>query len=121
VTLPNGDNPPGQVSRFSHGDGRLWVELYPLGVVRARTGDVRPDGSLAVKFPWTRGVEGRLTITGRRLDAVAPPLRAWVPTGYGRSGFQSSAVIFPTPGCWEVTGRVGPATLTVVTKVIGPS
>jgi hypothetical protein len=117
VTLPNGDNPPGQTSRFSYGNGRLWVELYPRGVIRTRNGTPRPDGSLAVKFPWTRGVRGRLVITGRRLDAAAPPLRSWVPTGYGRTGFQSSAVIFPTEGCWEVTGRAGVIELTIVARV----
>jgi hypothetical protein len=121
VTLPNGDNPPGQTSRFSHGNGRLWVELYPHGVIRARKDDVRADGSLAIKFPWTRGDRGQLTITGRRLDADAPPARAWIPSGYGPTGFQSSAVIFPTAGCWIVTGRVGVVELRVVTKVLRPA
>jgi hypothetical protein len=40
-------------------------------------------------------------------------------------GFQASYVIFPTPGCWEVTGRVGDASITFVLSVIkigdGPS
>jgi hypothetical protein len=83
----------------------------------ASYGRVRPDGSYVVKFPWTRGVPGRLVITGRQLDGDAAALRARVPDGYGRTGFQSSAVIVPTPGCWEVTGRVGGASLTFVTEV----
>ena len=121
VTLPNGDSPPGHRSRSSHGNGRLWVVLWwPQGIIRARENDVQPDGSLAIKFPWTRGVAGRLTITGRRLDADAPPVRAWIPEGYGPRGFQSTAVIFPTVGCWEVTGHVGDASLTVVVKVVAP-
>ena len=118
VTLPNGHYPPGQASRLSHGNGRLWVELYPRGVIRpAYYARARPNGAIAVKFPWTRGVPGHLTITGRRLDSDAPALRSSVPDGYGRTGFQSTAVIFPTTGCWEVTGRVGSASLTFVTKV----
>jgi hypothetical protein len=60
---------------------------------------------------------GRLRIEGRRLDASASPLRAEVPDGYGDLGFQASSVIFPTPGCWEVTGRVNDASVTFVTKV----
>jgi hypothetical protein len=126
VTLPNGHNPPGQrrpdqASALSHGDGRLWVELYPRGIIRpAVYGRARPNGTIAVKFPWTRGVSGDLRITGRRLDADAPALRSWIPSGYGRTGFQSSAVILPSTGCWEVTGRVGSASLTFVTKVTGP-
>ena len=119
TTLPNRDNPPGQESRFSHGNGHLWVELWPQGHVRATPDDVRPDGSITVKVPWTRGVSGWLTITGKRLDAQAPPARAFVPD-YGRRGFQSSLVVFPTPGCWQVTGRVGGVSLTFVIKVIAP-
>ena len=121
VTLPNGHNPPGQglTSRLSHGNGRLWVELYPRGIIRpAYYGRARPNGAIAIKFPWTRGVPGHLKITGRRLDADAPALRSSIPGGYGRIGFQSTGVIFPTTGCWEMTGRVGSASLTVVTKVI---
>lgn len=57
-------------------------------------------------------------VTGRRLDAPAPPLRADVPAGYGRTGFQASGVSFRTEGCWEVTGKVRQTTLTFVTFVI---
>lgn len=88
-------------------------------------GFVLPDGSLSMKFAWQRGVRGALRIDGRRLDAAAPPLRAHIPAGYGDIGFQATGIIFPTPGCWEVTGRVGDATVTFITKVIkigdGPS
>jgi hypothetical protein len=63
-------------------------------------------------------VRGQLEITGHRLDGPAPPLTASVPEGYGESGFQASGVTFPTAGCWEVTGRVGDATLTFVTLVV---
>jgi hypothetical protein len=27
-------------------------------------------------------------------------------------------VIFPTPGCWEVTGRIGDASVAFVTRVV---
>jgi hypothetical protein len=47
-------------------------------------------------------------------------LRADVPDGYGTTGFQVSGLIFPTGGCWEVTGRLGDASLTFVTFVIPP-
>ena len=124
VTVPNGHHRPGQrgpgqTSPFSHGNGRLWVALYARGIVRpANYGRARPNGTIAVKFPWTRGITGQLRITGRRLDADGPALQSWVPGGYGRIGFQSTAVFFPTAGCWEVTGRAGSASLTFVTKVI---
>jgi hypothetical protein len=71
-----------------------------------------------MKFPWWRGVQGRLIIEGRRLDADAPALRAHIPNGYGASGFQATGLIFPTPGCWEVTGHAGEATLSFVVSVV---
>jgi hypothetical protein len=78
---------------------------------------VEKDGSVGMKFGWWRAVTGALRITGRRLDDTAPALRANVPEGYGDTGFQSSGVYFPTPGCWEVTGEVGAASLRFVTLV----
>jgi len=63
-------------------------------------------------------VAGKLRIEGSRLDASAPPLVGHVPDGYGDSGFQSSGITFPTEGCWQVTGRVGEASLTFVVLVL---
>jgi hypothetical protein len=82
------------------------------------SGFVTQDGSLGMKLGWRRGVRGHLTIEGRRLDGPALALRARIPDGYGDFGFQSTYVIFSTPGCWEVTGRVGDASLTFVTNVV---
>jgi hypothetical protein len=72
------------------------------------------------KFGWWRGpgVVGKLSIEGRRLDGPAPPLRADIPDGYGETGFQSSRVTFTSEGCWEVTGRVGGASLTFVVLAV---
>jgi hypothetical protein len=122
VTVPNGSRPadaPG--SGVNHGDGRLWVALWDDGRVVPKPEQVNPDGSIDMKFGWWRGVKGKLTITGQRLDAPAPLLTARVPDGYGDSGVQSSGIIFPTPGCWEVSGHVGSETLTFITEVVTPS
>jgi hypothetical protein len=94
--------------------------LWPNGTVVFKPdgpGSVEEDGSLAMKFGWMRYIKGQLTIDGHRLDASAPPLRAYIPAGYGDTGFQSTALIFPTPGCWEVTGHIGNGRLTFVTQV----
>ena len=117
------------VSDGSAGNQQLsTMGLWPNGTVVFRPGGpgfVTPDGALGMKFGWQRGVVGQLTIEGRRIDSDAPPLRSEVPSGYGSSGFQSTYIIFPTPGCWEVTGRVGDASITFVTSVVkigdGPS
>ena len=122
VTAPNGSTPPGeQPSPNLHGNGQIWTVLWPEGRVvfePGGPGQILPDGSLDMKWGWWRGVTGQLTIEGRRLDASAPPLRADIPEGYGAAGFQASGLIFPSPGCWEVTGRVGEAKLTFVTLVV---
>lgn len=117
ITRPNGSSPPGPVfGSQPHGNGEIWVNLWYANVV---VWQENPDGSIRAKHGWWRGVPGELRIEGRRLDGPAPPLRVSVPEGYGDSGFQATALIFPTAGCWEVTGRVGDASLTFVTLALG--
>src|SRR5205807_7008030 len=116
VTKANRNTPPGErPSPHHHGNGALWTALWPDGNVLFSSGgpgEILPDGSLSMKFPWWRGVRGPLAIEGRRLDAPSAPLRSRIPEGYGDTGFQVSALIFPNEGCWEVTGRVDQARLT---------
>jgi len=103
------------------GNGKLWTSLWPDGTVIFRPGgpgDISADGSLSMKWPWWRGTRGKLTIEGKRLDGSALPLPAYIPEGYGDTGFQSTALIFPTEGCWEVTGKVGEDSLTFVPRVV---
>ncbi|MBI4306644.1 MAG: hypothetical protein HY678_10040 [Chloroflexi bacterium] len=128
VTIGSASNQFGERGRY--GSAGLSTVVWPEGTTVFRPGGpgfVDRDGSLGMKWPWTRGdgVVGKLTIEGRRLDAPAPPLQANIPEGYGDRGFQSTALIFPTEGCWEVTGRADDATLTFVTLVVkiaeGPS
>lgn len=125
VTLPNENTPPGERPSPSHyGNGKLWTALRVDGVVRFKPGGpghIEPDGSLTMKWPWWRSVHGKLEIEGRRLDGPAPPLQADIPEGYGDIGFQATALIFPTEGCWEVTGKAGDASLTFVTLVLKES
>lgn len=116
-SVPPGEKPPPGSGAPYLGNGELWTSLWPGGVVVARPADVTRNGSIAMKFPWWRGVRGKLKITGRRLDARSPGLRAHILSGYGPIGFQSTALTFPAKGCWEVTGRVGDARLTFVTLV----
>jgi hypothetical protein len=116
ITHPNGSKPPGPTFGAEyHGNGSIWVGLWHSNVV---VWNAEPDGSVTTKFGWWRGVPGTLGIEGRRLDARGPPLTAHVPDGYGDSGFQSSGITFPTEGCWQVTGRVGDASLTFVTLIL---
>jgi len=103
----------------SYGNGKLWVGgLWPGGVLAVDSKFVDERGAVNMKFGWWRKTSGKLRITGRRIDAAAPPARGEAPDGYGPSGFQASGVIFPTEGCWEITGDIGTASLTFTTFVI---
>ena len=127
VTLPNGSIPSsardwgGRNPEDSHGNGKLWTLFWPHNVVIATPDFVQDDGAVRMKWPWWRGARGELTLSGRRLDSEAPRVRAEIPDAYGRSGFQPSAIFFPTEGCWEITGRVGDASLTFVTIILKAS
>jgi hypothetical protein len=79
--------------------------------------EIDHDGALGIKMGWWRTIAGSpLEITGRRIDAPAAPLRAYIPLGYP-DHFQSSYVVFPTPGCWEVVASIGERSLTFVLAV----
>jgi hypothetical protein len=104
--------PPFPGEDFNYGNRYLGAAMWRRGrLVASRGGQtwgqIRPDGSIWAKLGWWRGVPGRLHIQGERLDAAAPPLRARVPAGYGSTGFQSTGLTFPTPGCWRVVGSIG--------------
>ncbi len=97
---------------FNYGNGVIRISLHPpngkLIAGRLAGGGqmatINGDGSIDAKFGWWRAGSGKIRISGRRLDAPAPPLRAHVPDGYG-PGFQATGLTFPTTGCWRVTGR----------------
>ena len=121
VTFPNGSNMPftNALSPASHGNGKLWTDFGIGGKTYPAPGQFNPDGSLIWKMGWDRGVRGKLTVTGRRLDAPAPPAKGYYDIeGYGDIGFQAGFTYFPSEGCWEITGRVGEASLTFVMLVV---
>lgn len=85
-------------------------------------GFVDYDGALGMKWPFERLKSGRLFVGGRRLDAAAGPARAYI-YDYGDNGFQPTYLVFPTPGCWEISAGVGaaaiPLTFIVLVEKIG--
>jgi hypothetical protein len=117
--------PPGEKpSPGDYGGNGLWTILWPAGkVITSPRDQVLPDGSISVysismKWPWWRGIDGELKIVGHRLDGSSPPLHAYIPYGYGSTGFQANELVFPRQGCWEVTGGVGAHSLTFVTMAV---
>jgi hypothetical protein len=120
LSLPNGRMPPGVNDvGANHGNGKMWTTMWPHNVLIATPDYIEADGSVWMKWPWwwRRRFGRELAITGRRLNGDAPPLTAYVPDGY-EVGFAPSGITFPREGCWEVTGRVGEASLTFVTLVL---
>ena len=120
VTRPNGSVPPGESSCPNClGNGTQWAGLYPEGrVTPGGPGFILDDGSLSMKFWWWRGVPGKLTITGAQTRCTCTATAGKHPEAYGDIGFQATALIFPTVGCWQVTGKVGESRLTFVTLVV---
>lgn len=101
----------------------MWVEVVEGAPYRNTEQYLQGDGTLSVKFPFTRGdgVEGKVVITGERLDGDAPPLaQEDLERQYGSIGFTPLIIIFPTAGCWEITGTTGEHTLTFVVLLEEP-
>jgi hypothetical protein len=96
-----------------YGNGLLSTTIPSGGVMRGR---VDPDGSIFNKPIWVpNGFSGQLVVSGKRLDAPSPPLRV-VKVSWG-SGSWASAIVFPSAGCWRLTGRVAGVSLSYVVKV----
>ena len=102
-----------------YGTSRLWTYVPRDGVLRLRRG---ADGRLGDKLGWIpdrdRGLV--LTVSGRRLDAPGRLRVLSVNWGYASTGKGSwmSAVVFPSAGCWRVTGKAGPTTLSYVIRLV---
>lgn len=93
---------------FWFGTDELWTTLRENGTWR-----VMPKAFRQRVFWWRQGVRRqsnqKLTVTGRRLDAPAPPLSADPQVGVGSTApgqpFLESNITLPTLGCWEITGH----------------
>lgn len=68
------------------------------------------------KIGWFRPQGADLTITGQRIDGPALPLKAEVPCCY-TGQFQATGLIFPTSGCWKITGQSAGRSITFVVLV----
>jgi hypothetical protein len=111
VTAKTYDRPPDDPNPFfpGFGYGNWYINADRTMWASAESRFERGED----KVLWIRPAGTQLIVTGRRLDAAAPPPRADIPCCYP-STFQASGLTFPTPGCWQVTAKAGTATLQFV-------
>jgi hypothetical protein len=101
--------------QFWFGTRNLWTVLYTDGTWKGLSHYTPDDPTFRQKLFWWRHgddasteQEQNLTVTGRRLDAPAPPLRIDpIGNGWPRPDqmFKVVGVNFPTLGCWEIKGH----------------
>lgn len=105
-------DPPAFDYYYVNRDRSMWASAWWVG---------QPERDLrwseeGVKVGWFRPAGAALQITGRRLDAEAPPLRSEASCCYP-TRFQASDLYFPTPGCWQVTARAAQSELSFILKL----
>jgi hypothetical protein len=143
VTSPNDSEPPPPAwiaernregdtlllatNRATIGNGKLWATLPPEGVFWITPSS--KNSLLWTRVHWWKGIRGRLTIEGKRLDGPAGPLQVGeeiisyrrlvhVPVDPNRTGNQSTGVIFPSEGCWKITGKIDDVSASELTFVV---
>jgi hypothetical protein len=112
---------------FWFGARKLWTVLRADGTWKGLPHYTPDDPAFRQKrFWWRHGNDARpeseqkLTVTGRRPDAPAPPVNV----DHSRNGwprldqtFKVVGVNFPTLGCWEIKGQYQDAQVTYVVWV----
>jgi hypothetical protein len=111
-------------NEFWYGTDNLWTSL-PADGIWADLPD-NPEGYTQKIFWWSDlfvlkdELKPALEVTGRRLDAKAPPLKTYGATNASAGDIGNAmltGVDFPTLGCWEITGRYKKSGLTFVVWV----
>jgi hypothetical protein len=102
---------------FWFGTEKLWTYLPADGTWRGLPHYRPTDSAFRQKLLWWRQgynwraePQPKLTVTGRRLDAPAPPLAAdHANNGFARGdpshAFMTVGFYIPTLGCWEIMGH----------------
>jgi hypothetical protein len=131
VTLPP-DSPFAPPASVKLSTGYFWLGTEALWTEARLDGTWRKlpyhDGAFTEKVVWWRKgydwqaePQPNLVVTGRGLDAAAPPLVASRANGAFNADDIGSAMMvgvdIPAPGCWEITGQYEGTSLSFVVWV----
>jgi hypothetical protein len=103
------------------GTDRLWISPPEDGTWRGLGHYTPNDPTFRQKMQWWRQgydyhtePKPKLKVTGKRLDATAPPLMAEANNVIGPPPSMMVGMNIPTLGCWEITGHYEDDELTFV-------
>jgi hypothetical protein len=109
---------------FWYGTNSLWTALYPAAtwshLPHDKSGYSQKVFWWAEDYYWRDNLEPDLIVTGRRLDADAPPLIASKATNGFHEELQSFMLVgveIPSAGCWEISGSYNGQQLSFVVWV----
>jgi len=115
------------LGQFWFGTDRLWTALPETGAWIGLPHYTHGDPTFRQKLAFRRQgcdphakTQARLTVSGRRIDATAPPLQTdgpGSPSWTAGDQFLMTGINFPTTGCWEITGRYESGEVTFVVWV----
>jgi hypothetical protein len=109
---------------FWFGSEGLWTALQTNGVWSGLPDN--PEGYTqkiawwSKGYVWNKETQPSLIVTGKRLDAQAPPLKASRANGAYADDMGSAMMMgvdFPMLGCWEITGHYKNTELTFIVWV----
>lgn len=112
-------------SGFWFGTEKLWTHLRKDGTWKGLPHYEPTDAAFRQKMFWFRqgwllDAQPKLEVTGKRLDASAPPLDAVTSNGWTNDrehAFMVTGMDIPRLGCWKITGRYENAELSFVVWV----
>ncbi|MGE5222085.1 MAG: hypothetical protein ACM3PY_06590 [Omnitrophica WOR_2 bacterium] len=85
-------------SWYRNPDGSIWIGTPASGAHKGEN-----------QFNWVVPAGAQVQISGMRLDIMAAPMTANLPSA-GSGGIFTGTLDFPTDGCWQVAAQAGEKT-----------
>jgi hypothetical protein len=112
---------------YVNADRTIWAYFWTSQPLKASPQDYKvlwirpkpfPDASYQdANRMLARGQVGvEFTVSGRRIDSNAAPLKYSIPSIYAQD-IQPSSISFPTAGCWKISAKSGTSSFDFVVAV----